>query len=883
MHPDAMVVFGEALEQPESDRARWLLARCASDPSLLESVRSLLEADSRAAGFLESPPLLAIADAVSDLRSVIHASSPERVGPYRVIRPLGRGGMGEVLLCEREGGDFEQLVAVKLIRGVATGELLERFRNERRVLASLHHPHIAALLDGGADGSGMPYLVMPFVDGVPIDEHCRLRGLAPREVVSLLLPVLDAVEHAHQRLVVHRDLKPANILVDLAGRAIVLDFGIAKVLNDSGGQGPTLTGSHLLTPMYASPEQVRGEPISTTSDVFSLGVVLYELLAGRSPWGPVPAGPGEIARRVCEHQPSVPSSAGSTASGDLVRRSGRAMWADLDAVVMTALRKEPGRRYASVARLADDLRRVLEGRPVAARPDTLGYRTSRFVRRYRVAVASACVAAFAMAAGTGVSVWQAARAGAASARYLEQLGRANEASGLAGERAAQLRGLATTLVFDVYDSVATLDGATDARLTLVRSGGAYLDALAEQSRDDPVAAVDVIRALVKLGDVQAQHTIGHIGDTEGGLATYRRANELADRLLTMEGAPEDAPLLLAMARRGLGDVMRSMGRRAEATAAYREALEASRGLALRLPADPRPLRMIGAAAMQLGLEQHRAQMLDDALSSYAEASAALERSLVLTPGHADTKRDLVITSRREGDVMISLGDFDRAEERFRVGLAAMESLSAEDPSNRQLLSGIAVQYERLGDIAMHRGDAASAAPWYERSHAIVADEAAQNPGDALAADRLSIALEKFADVRASNGDHAGAAELAAESARIAAGLAAGDAANLRMRADAAYIRSKAAHYAAQAGRTGDATAELEAVVATASELREMLPEDPYPPQIELEALERLCAIAGSGGGWTERWLASAELAAGRFPGSEWAEASLERAATAGVR
>lgn len=878
MHPDAASVFEEAIERPVSERALWLEQRCDGDAALLSAVRSLLDADSRAGGFLETPPLAAMAGAMAGLSAEIHGRTPARIGPFRVVSRLGRGGMGEVYLCDRARGDFEQRVAVKLIRGVATDELLDRFRTERRVLASLHHPHIAPLLDGGADESGMPYLVMPFVDGVPIDEHCRVRGLGPREVLSLMLPVLDAVEHAHQRLVVHRDLKPANLLVDGEGRAIVLDFGIAKVLRDGGSAAATVTGSHLLTPLYASPEQIRGEPISTTSDVFSLGVVLYELLTGQSPWGPFPAGTGEVARRVCEHQPTAPSAAGGGSPGEAARRSGRALWGDLDAIVLTALRKEPGRRYASVSRLADDLRRLLDGRPVSARPDTLGYRTSRFVRRYRVAVALGCAVVAALVAGTVVSVWQASRAEAASARYRAQLARADGASRLAGSRADQLRTLATTLVFDVYDSVATLDGANEARLTLVRSGGAYLDAMAEQSRDDPAAAVDVIRALVRLGDIQAQHTIGHVGDTEGGLATYRRANELADRLQAMPGAPEDAPLLLAMARRGLGDVMRSMGRRAEAIGAYREALEASRGLALRMPADARPLRMIGAAAMQLGLEQHRGQMIDDAMASYAEASSALERSLELVPGHADTRRDLVIVSRREGDVLISLGDFDRAEERFQVGLSAMESLAAADPMNRQLLSGLAVQCERLGDIAMHRGDAGSAAPWYERSHAIVAEEAAKNPGDALAADRLSIALEKFADVRAAAGDYAGAAELAGESARIAAGLAADDPANLRIRADAAYIRSKAAHYAAQAGQSEVAASELEAVVAMAAELRDALPEDPYPPQIELEALERLYGLTGAGGPWAGRWLASAEVAAGRFPGSAWAQESRDRAA-----
>ncbi|MBT8403025.1 MAG: serine/threonine-protein kinase, partial [Gemmatimonadetes bacterium] len=331
---------------------------------------------------------------------------------YRLVRLLGRGGMGEVHLAVQEGDDFERTVAVKLIRrGAESDELALRFRQERRILARLRHDHIAGLLDGGTDDDGTLYVVMEFVDGRRIDRYCDDRGLDVAARVRLMLDVCDAVQHAHRNLVLHRDLKPANILVTDDGVAKLLDFGIAKLLDGGSPESAPLTRTdhRVLTPEYAAPEQIRGEEATTASDVFALGVVLYELLAGVHPWASVT--PHERLSAIEYGPPSRPSEVVTGSTADTSRRR-RRLSGDLDTILLKALRAEPHRRYPTVDALADDLRRHLDGRPVSARPDTLGYRTSRFVRRNRTAVTAASVVILTLLGATSTVAVQRSRTAA---------------------------------------------------------------------------------------------------------------------------------------------------------------------------------------------------------------------------------------------------------------------------------------------------------------------------------------------------------------------------------------------------------------------------------------------------------------------------------------
>jgi serine/threonine-protein kinase len=325
------------------------------------------------------------------------------IGPYRLVRELARGGMGVVYLAERSDGQFEQQVALKLIkRGMDSDEIHRRFLAERQILARLGHPHIARLLDGGVSAEGQPYFAIEFVEGTTILDHCESRQLALERRLQLFLDVCDAVRYAHLNLVVHRDLKPSNILVTADGQVKLLDFGIAKLLTHEPGAetGLTDTGLRLMTPEYAAPEQVSGAPITTATDVYALGTVLYELVTGRRAHRLQSPAPAEVFRVVCGVDPDPPSSAASPALRQRLR-------GDIDTIALTALQKNPQRRYATVDQLASDIQRHLDGRPVTARPDTRRYRATKFVGRHRLGVAAGVALALSLTAGLAGTIWQA--------------------------------------------------------------------------------------------------------------------------------------------------------------------------------------------------------------------------------------------------------------------------------------------------------------------------------------------------------------------------------------------------------------------------------------------------------------------------------------------
>ena len=388
-------LFEASAELPQGERQRFLESKCNGDTGLVREVLELLGEDGRTGDYMEPPAHEDLEHATS--RDAAEDLSGTRFGPYRLERCIGRGGMGAVYLASRMDADFEQEVAIKLIRrGMDTDDILRRFKNERQVLADLTHPGIARLFDGGATEDGRPYLVMEVVDGLPIDRYCDEHRLGVVERLRLFIAVCEAVHHAHERRVVHRDLKPSNILVTTEGTPKLLDFGIAKLLDATGSTRTvdvTATELRLMTPEYASPEQIRGGKISVRSDVYGLGAILYELLTGHRPYRVTTGLRADVERAICEEDPARPSRRVES------RRVRAKLAGDLDTIVMKALRKEPERRYASARELADDIERSLAGLPVRARPDTWRYRTTKFARRNKVLVGSALAVLAALVAG----------------------------------------------------------------------------------------------------------------------------------------------------------------------------------------------------------------------------------------------------------------------------------------------------------------------------------------------------------------------------------------------------------------------------------------------------------------------------------------------------
>ncbi|MGI9176223.1 MAG: serine/threonine protein kinase, partial [Rhodothermales bacterium] len=434
-------LFDEALDLPPDERMAFLDGACDGDEALREEVEALLTACENATGFLDQPPISLAETALSPFFEMPEddLAPGQSIGPYRIVEPIGRGGMGAVYLAERDDGHFQKRVALKVVkRGMDTDEIVGRFRYERQILARLEHEGVARLLDGGITQDGRPYFVMECVDGEPLDDYCDRMRLSVPERLALFMDVLGAVRYAHHNLVFHRDLKPSNILVapptEEGGRPQVklLDFGIAKLLDTETSTTIPLTAANTrrLTPDYAAPEQIRGEPPTPATDVYALGVILYELLTGRRPYHFPTRQLSEIEQTICERAPHKPSTAifhvrlappsaddtPPTASALAAQRATlpkklcRTLAGDLDAIILKALRKEPERRYASAAELLRDLCRYTEGKTVRARPDTFRYRTSRFIRQHKVGVAATALIMLTLVAGIVATTLQAQRA-----------------------------------------------------------------------------------------------------------------------------------------------------------------------------------------------------------------------------------------------------------------------------------------------------------------------------------------------------------------------------------------------------------------------------------------------------------------------------------------
>ncbi|MEE4361460.1 MAG: tetratricopeptide repeat protein [Pseudomonadales bacterium] len=483
-------LFQEALAQDADAREPWLARQCGDDAALLEELRALLQADDRTDGILR--------DAVADAARAVPTGTPpfplpKRLGPWRVLHLLGQGGMGEVWLGERADGRWTQQVAIKRVAHRGARDLVERFRAERRILGRLRHPGIARLLDGGETPDGTPYLVMEYVDGAPVDAWCDARRLPVDARLRLFLKICDAVQHAHQALVIHRDLKPSNILVTADGEPRLLDFGIAKLIaeDEEGPSAETRSGLRVMTPRTASPEQIRGDALTTATDVYGLGLLLHALLAGDLPYATDGVGIAAFYRTVLEAEPERPGATLARLRGEdraetIARARGtttprllRRLQGDLERIVQKALRKEPERRYATVRSLADDIEAHLALRPVSARADDWRYRTGRFLRRNRAGVVAASVALFAAAA---FGSYHAVRI--SEERDIAQRERTT------AERVTEFL-IAT---FDVADP-ASLPGETVTAREIVDRGGRRIRAMADT---DPMVRVRLLEALARV-------------------------------------------------------------------------------------------------------------------------------------------------------------------------------------------------------------------------------------------------------------------------------------------------------------------------------------------------------------------------------------------------
>ncbi|HUK90653.1 MAG TPA: protein kinase [Blastocatellia bacterium] len=746
------LLFESVLERNRAERTAFLDHACMGDPDLRGEIESLLASHEEADAVAD--------DLALDIDQGL-LGGPEddenvgrRFGPYEVIEEIGRGGMGYVFLGIRADDQYQKRVAIKLIRGGMRSEfLVRRFRTERQILANLDHPNIAKLLDGGATPDGMPYLVMEFIEGVPIDEYCNVNRLPTADRLKMFRQVCSAVSYAHQNLVIHRDLKPSNILVTADGVPKLLDFGIAKLLDPSRADEETGTAMGMMTPEYASPEQVRGQSITTASDVYSLGVVLYRLISGRHPYRIRSRVPEEILRVVCEEDPLKPSAAvtmvvdeatvaGSAATkpieegsqslpedGEKLRRR---LSGDLDMIVMMALRKEPERRYSSVEQFSEDIRRHLEGLPVIAAKNTLGYQTRKFITRHKVGVSAAALVALAMLGG----VWQ-----AFSARTERQ--RARQVS-------SDLSAVVESFMFQVDDSIQNLQGATPARELLVTKALGYLDGLAQQAGADPENNRRLASAYLRVGDIQGRPGFPNIGDKAGALVSYTKAVDILKKLA--ERFPSDASLQrdLAVSYERSADTFQMTGKSDLALDNYKAELALRENLLVSTPSDKELKIGIAGAYQRIGELTARAGDIGGAVEIQRKGLATMEQLIKDEPGAPEVRRSLDISYIKVGDALAGTGDFRGAIDSYRKAVPICEGLHNQFPDNARYRRELTISYDKVGNAMSAFHDPAGAREFYEKSMKDRLQLAASDPRNAEARRDLSVSYVKigktFADM-----------------------------------------------------------------------------------------------------------------------------------------
>jgi eukaryotic-like serine/threonine-protein kinase len=648
------------------EQERFIEGETTGDPALGRELRDLLRhADSAGKRIAKAVEQVAV-------RAAGGSNWAGRIfGPYCIVREIGRGGMGIVFEACRDDSEYFKRVALKVAPDWRDLDWLrERFRNERQILARLEHPNIARFLDGGTE-SGIPYFAMEFVDGQPITVWAREHGLGIRERIAMFRQICSAVSYAHENLVIHRDLKPGNILVDSSGAPKLLDFGIAGFMDAVAAHTANTTGAGLWTPDYASPEQVRGQPINVRSDVYSLGLVLYELLSDERAQSAENLSPVAMQHAVCETDPPPPS-ARAAARGD--RALSSQLRGDLDLIVATALRKEPERRYSSAADLDADLGRFLSSRPVSARPNTLVYRVSKLVRRNLVASFATGLVLLVATAGMGTTLYQARRA----ERHFQEV-----------------RSLANTFIFDVHDEIQYLPGSTDARKAIISTALRYLENLRRDAGRDPALLRELAAAYKRIGEVQGNPLDSSLGDPQAALESFRNAESLLNPLAAKGDI--DAKLLLAATLQRMANVQDASDK-SEAP----KRLERARVL-LREVIAVRPTDLVALGrAIDVNSDLERfyfaASAFDKVLDTSQEAVRIAGQMTAAYPTRPESQDSLAESQISLASAYVATGNLSQAEQTYRSALAIRERLVADYSNNTTYRRTLLIAYGHLGDI-----------------------------------------------------------------------------------------------------------------------------------------------------------------------------------------
>lgn len=698
-------LYHAAIARPISERADFLRQSCTDDPDMRAEVESLLAHVGPTGAFIDEPALVVLAAGLAQDEKEAQLTGPApdrmigaRIGQYRITAKIGMGGMGDVYRAVRADQEYEREVAIKLISaGRSSAFFVDQFRKERQILAGLDHRNIGRLFDGGTTAEGIPYLVMEYIEGEPVTAYCDRHRLSIADRLKLFVQVCSAVQYAHQHLIIHRDIKPGNILVTTDGVAKLMDFGIAKILEAEAGTGQhetTMTGMRAFTPGYASPEQIKGEPISTASDVYSLGVVLFELLTGQSPYPKSRSSQHELARAICEVEPQKPSTvpvAGDKVSPESIsaRRSTtaeklrRTLSGDLDQIVLKALRKEPHHRYPSAQALADDLQAYGLGLPVSARRGTFSYRGEKFIRRNKLPLAVAGMIVLIVFSGVVAIVREARIASMARLR--------------AEQRFEELRKLTNSMLFEFHDSIEKLPGSTAARELVVRRALEYLEQIGAEANNDPATLRDLAAGYERIARVRAQEGSPHLG----GTGVFEQARELYEKALAIRqklaaANPQDfglqKDLLLTMG--SMSQIYSQIGDLDRALDFQQRRLEIEKKLQLKNDSEELRYR-IGASLIGIGELLGRRGDNDGAENHLRQALAMNQSLLDANPTNLRYFDQVWRCHAYLAIVLKAEKKYTDAASESRKGLSISEELTSRDPNNSEYQRWLVNDHETL--------------------------------------------------------------------------------------------------------------------------------------------------------------------------------------------
>ena len=670
-------LLAELIGVPEDERAALLDRLCAGDDGLRAELLGLLAHEH------------ALPDAVPSHLVDVWARDQDgdqwigrRIGAFVLEERLGSGGSSVVFRARRDG-DFAQLVAIKLLRTAAGDAVVARFLREREILAALHHPNIAQLYDAGSSTDGTPYLVLEYIDGLSWDAWLRERRPQLTHLLQHFLRVCDAVLHAHQRLFVHRDIKPSNLVVDASDCPKLLDFGIAKLLADSQGDELTRELGNSYTPAYAAPEQIAGTAVTTATDVHALGVLLYESLSGTHPYRKPGDSEQQVIRAVMELEPGKPSEAAATS---MLAQAAAGLRSDLDNIVLTAIEKDPARRYAGVGAFAADIRSAMAGHPIAARPHTWRYLTGKFVHRHRLPVAAGALALLAVLAASAVALWQGAiavRERAASERRFEQV-----------------RQFTHAILFDYHEGIQKLAGSLPMQKRLVEDSLKYLEALQKEAGGDANLWEEIAEAWIKTGNLQGNPYVSNLGDFSGAARSYAQA-AAAITHVPKESAAHD--FLLARVYAYQAHLKHQDGVLDKAQKAYEQSIAIYEAM-------PQPLRSATDVRLEhadtleifgdlLGREGQISMMqIERARTTYLQAAQLRMDTLAADPANPRVRYAVYKSRLREGEYWAGQGDMQRAERELLDTLGLIEALHGQSPDDAYLRREVALVHTRLVSV-----------------------------------------------------------------------------------------------------------------------------------------------------------------------------------------